>query len=183
MTRAPRSAPRRSAPWRIAHDHARLYQDAQAVRRADRQLPGAAAPHGRHDHRRRAGPRMSMFATMAADFDDAKERATAVAAAKVQIGKSGKFVGQQSIQLHGGIGMTHGSQDRPLLQAADHDREHLRRHRLPPAPRHRERRAGLEPDAVIAGLDPAIHAFEKMDAPGVLQAAMPAHDGSLSSFS
>ena len=49
---------------------------------------------------------MSMFATMAADFDDAKERARAVAAAKVQIGKSGKFVGQQSSQLHGGIGMT-----------------------------------------------------------------------------
>src|ERR1700749_1995637 len=52
------------------------------------------------------GRSMSMFATMAADFDDAKERARAVAAAKVQIGKSGKFVGQQSIQLHGGIGMT-----------------------------------------------------------------------------
>lgn len=49
---------------------------------------------------------MSMFATMANDFDNAKERATAVAAAKVQVGKSGKFVGQQSIQLHGGIGMT-----------------------------------------------------------------------------
>jgi pimeloyl-CoA dehydrogenase small subunit len=49
---------------------------------------------------------MSMFATMAADFDDAKARASAVAAAKVQIGKSGKFVGQQAIQLHGGIGMT-----------------------------------------------------------------------------
>jgi pimeloyl-CoA dehydrogenase small subunit len=49
---------------------------------------------------------MSMFATMATDFDDPKERAKAVAAAKVQIGKSGKFVGQQSIQLHGGIGMT-----------------------------------------------------------------------------
>jgi pimeloyl-CoA dehydrogenase small subunit len=49
---------------------------------------------------------MSMFATMAADFDDPKERSRAVAAAKVQIGKSGKFVGQQSIQLHGGIGMT-----------------------------------------------------------------------------
>jgi pimeloyl-CoA dehydrogenase small subunit len=49
---------------------------------------------------------MSMFATMAAEFDDPKERATAVAAAKVQIGKSGKFIGQQSIQLHGGIGMT-----------------------------------------------------------------------------
>ena len=49
---------------------------------------------------------MSMFATMASEFDDAKERATAVAAAKVQIGKSAKFIGQQSIQLHGGIGMT-----------------------------------------------------------------------------
>jgi pimeloyl-CoA dehydrogenase small subunit len=49
---------------------------------------------------------MSMFAAMAADFEDAKERAKAVAAAKVQIGKSGKYVGQQSIQLHGGIGMT-----------------------------------------------------------------------------
>jgi len=49
---------------------------------------------------------MSMFATMAMDFEDAKERAKAVAAAKVQIGKSGKYVGQQSIQLHGGIGMT-----------------------------------------------------------------------------
>jgi pimeloyl-CoA dehydrogenase small subunit len=49
---------------------------------------------------------MSMFATMAADFNEAKERANAVAAAKVQIGRSGKFVGQQAIQLHGGIGMT-----------------------------------------------------------------------------
>ncbi|MBR1125772.1 pimeloyl-CoA dehydrogenase small subunit [Bradyrhizobium lablabi] len=49
---------------------------------------------------------MSMFATMASEFEDAKERAKAIAAAKVQIGKSLKFVGQQSIQLHGGIGMT-----------------------------------------------------------------------------
>jgi hypothetical protein len=35
-----------------------------------------------------------MFATVACDFDDARGRATAVAAAKVQIGKSLKFVGQ-----------------------------------------------------------------------------------------
>src|SRR5215813_7981877 len=49
---------------------------------------------------------MSMFAAMASEFDDAKERAKAIAAAKVQIGKSAKFVGQQSIELHGGIGMT-----------------------------------------------------------------------------
>ncbi|MEW6769672.1 MAG: pimeloyl-CoA dehydrogenase small subunit [Pseudomonadota bacterium] len=49
---------------------------------------------------------MSYFATMASDIKDARERANAVAAAKVQIGKSAKFIGQQSIQLHGGIGMT-----------------------------------------------------------------------------
>ena len=49
---------------------------------------------------------MALFATVAADFEDAAERASAVAAAKVQIGKSAKFIGQQSVQLHGGIGMT-----------------------------------------------------------------------------
>src|SRR5437588_5785033 len=49
---------------------------------------------------------MSMFATMASDFDDARERATAVAAAKVKVGKSLKFVGQKSIQIHGGIRLT-----------------------------------------------------------------------------
>ena len=49
---------------------------------------------------------MALLATMASDFNDAKERAASVAAAKVQVGKSSKFVGQQSIQLHGGIGMT-----------------------------------------------------------------------------
>jgi pimeloyl-CoA dehydrogenase small subunit len=48
---------------------------------------------------------MAMLAAMASDFDD-KERSKTVAAAKVQIGKSLKFVGQQAIQLHGGIGMT-----------------------------------------------------------------------------
>lgn len=49
---------------------------------------------------------MAMFAVMAGDFENAKERAEAIAAAKVQVGKSLKFVGEQSIQLHGGIGMT-----------------------------------------------------------------------------
>src|SRR5690606_19171048 len=48
------------------------------------------------------GRSMAMYATMAGDFEDAKERAAAVAAAKVQIGRSARFVGQQAIQLHGG---------------------------------------------------------------------------------
>jgi alkylation response protein AidB-like acyl-CoA dehydrogenase len=29
-----------------------------------------------------------------------------VSAAKVQIGKAGRFVGQSAVQIHGGIGMT-----------------------------------------------------------------------------
>src|SRR5438874_4139790 len=49
---------------------------------------------------------MAMFATMMAADENALERRNAVAAAKVQIGRSGKFIGQQAIQLHGGIGMT-----------------------------------------------------------------------------
>jgi len=49
---------------------------------------------------------MAMLAAMMAQEEDAAERRKAVAAAKVQIGRSGRFVGQQAIQLHGGVGMT-----------------------------------------------------------------------------
>jgi pimeloyl-CoA dehydrogenase small subunit len=49
---------------------------------------------------------MAMFATMMAAEENAADRRNAVAAAKVQIGRSGKFIGQQAVQLHGGIGMT-----------------------------------------------------------------------------
>jgi alkylation response protein AidB-like acyl-CoA dehydrogenase len=49
---------------------------------------------------------MAMFASMMAQEDNAGERGRAISAAKVQIGRSGRFVGQQAIQLHGGVGMT-----------------------------------------------------------------------------
>lgn len=49
---------------------------------------------------------ITMYGTMAVSFDDAAERATAIAATKVQVGRSAKYIGQQSIQLHGGVGMT-----------------------------------------------------------------------------
>ena len=49
---------------------------------------------------------MAFFATMMAEEPDPTERRRAIAGAKVQIGRSGRFVGQQAIQLHGGIGMT-----------------------------------------------------------------------------
>jgi alkylation response protein AidB-like acyl-CoA dehydrogenase len=41
-----------------------------------------------------------------AEEPNAGERRKAISAAKVQIGRSIRFVGQQAIQLHGGIGMT-----------------------------------------------------------------------------
>ena len=49
---------------------------------------------------------MCYVATAMMDSDDAAERARSVAAAKAQIGKSARFVGQNAIQLHGGMGMT-----------------------------------------------------------------------------
>lgn len=49
---------------------------------------------------------MAMFAAVMAGEADATERRRAIAAAKVQIGRSGRHVGQEAIQLHGGIGMT-----------------------------------------------------------------------------
>ncbi|MER8576792.1 acyl-CoA dehydrogenase family protein [Mesorhizobium sp. M1409] len=49
---------------------------------------------------------MAIYAAIMAGVSDASERGRAVSAAKVQIGRSAKAIGQQSIQLHGGIGMT-----------------------------------------------------------------------------
>ena len=49
---------------------------------------------------------MAVLAALSADLADTAERRRVISAAKVQIGRSGRFVGQQSIQLHGGIGMT-----------------------------------------------------------------------------
>lgn len=49
---------------------------------------------------------MALFAAVMAGETDAAERRRSVSAAKVQIGRSGRHVGQEAIQLHGGIGMT-----------------------------------------------------------------------------
>ena len=50
---------------------------------------------------------MMVLATMMAGEDDADERAKAISAAKTQIGRSAKFIGQQAVQMHGGIAMTY----------------------------------------------------------------------------
>jgi pimeloyl-CoA dehydrogenase small subunit len=49
---------------------------------------------------------LSLLASMMAEDPDPVERRKAIAATKVQIGRSGRIVGQGAIQLHGGIGMT-----------------------------------------------------------------------------
>ena len=48
---------------------------------------------------------MTYMATIKLDESD-DERAKAISAAKVQVGRACKFVGQNAIQLHGGMGMT-----------------------------------------------------------------------------
>jgi pimeloyl-CoA dehydrogenase small subunit len=50
---------------------------------------------------------MMYLATMSASEEDASERAKSISAAKAQIGRSAKFIGQQAVQIHGGIGMTY----------------------------------------------------------------------------
>ena len=49
---------------------------------------------------------MAYFATMMAAEPDSSERRRAISASKVQIGRSARFIGEEAIQLHGGIGMT-----------------------------------------------------------------------------
>lgn len=49
---------------------------------------------------------MAMLAAMVASDDDAAARRRQMRAVKIEIGRATRFVGQQAIQLHGGIGMT-----------------------------------------------------------------------------
>ncbi len=49
---------------------------------------------------------MALYATMMASEQDSLERQRAMHAAKVQIGRSGRHIGQEAVQLHGGIGVT-----------------------------------------------------------------------------
>ncbi len=49
---------------------------------------------------------MAMFGTMMAEAGDETERRRAASGTKVHIGRSGRIVGQNAIQLHGGVGMT-----------------------------------------------------------------------------
>jgi alkylation response protein AidB-like acyl-CoA dehydrogenase len=49
---------------------------------------------------------MSYLAALRCTAEDVSERRRALSAAKAVIGQAGRFVGQQAVQLHGGMGMT-----------------------------------------------------------------------------
>ncbi len=49
---------------------------------------------------------MALFARLALADDDVEQRRKAVRAAKIQIDLAARHVGQEAVQLHGGIGMT-----------------------------------------------------------------------------
>lgn len=78
---------------------------------------------------------MAMFGIMMSDVDDETERRRATSGTKVQIGRSGRIVGQNAIQLHGGVGMTmefkvghyfkRVTMINQLFGDADHHLEHL----------------------------------------------------------
>ena len=50
---------------------------------------------------------MMYLAAMMADEDNAAERAKAMSAVKAQVGRSARFIGEQAVQMHGGIAMTY----------------------------------------------------------------------------
>jgi alkylation response protein AidB-like acyl-CoA dehydrogenase len=49
---------------------------------------------------------LSYLAALRCTAEDVVERRRAISAAKAVIGQAGRFVGQQAVQLHGGMGMT-----------------------------------------------------------------------------
>ena len=121
----------------------RISEDAKAVRRADRQLPDPAASRRRHVRRRRTGPQHVDVCDHGGWFrrcKRARHRGRGGESADRQVRKVRRPAVDPASRRHR---HDHGGQDRPLLQAADHDREHLWRHRLSSAPRHRGRRAGV----------------------------------------
>jgi alkylation response protein AidB-like acyl-CoA dehydrogenase len=49
---------------------------------------------------------MAYLAAVKVGSEDARERRRAVSAAKVRIGQAARYIGQQAVQLHGGMGVT-----------------------------------------------------------------------------
>ena len=105
---------------------------------------------------------MAMLATMMAADDNVRERRQAISAAKVQIGRSGRFVGQQAIQIHGGIGMTMETKVGHYFKRLTTIDTHVRRRRPPSRHRRRRRRSGRGVKAADAFIPPAVSPFRRL---------------------
>ena len=78
------------------------------------------------------GRSMAMLAAMMVDEPDAVERAHNISMAKVGVGQAARFVSQNAIQLHGGIGMTEEYAVGHYFRRVHGHRALVRRHRPPP---------------------------------------------------
>jgi alkylation response protein AidB-like acyl-CoA dehydrogenase len=85
--------------------NARIQQDAQAVREPRLALPGAAAPHGRHVHRARRGD-LAHPASESQPAAGSRTGSRLASGAKSKVGYAARFIAEQAVQLHGGMGMS-----------------------------------------------------------------------------
>ncbi len=76
---------------------------------------------------------MTMMATLKLGEAE-RARSRAVSAAKAYVGKACRFVGQNAVQTHGGIGLTDELALSHYFKRAADDREPARLRRLPPRP-------------------------------------------------
>ena len=108
---------------RDARDHGRLPEAAQAVRRADRQLPGAAAPRRRHADRARTGA----LDGDACHHDGGRGERRRAAQGDFRRQGADRPLGQDRRRRRDPAPWRHrhdhGVQGRPLLQARHHDRQ------------------------------------------------------------
>ncbi len=116
---------------RLRH-HARIPEDAQAVRRADRYLPGAAAPHGQHVRRPGAGALDGLPRLQQGGFPGKCQ-----GPGEGDIGCEDQDRGQRASHQPGSDpaarrhGHDRGDEGQPYLPAAHDDRAAIRRCRSP----------------------------------------------------
>ena len=87
--------------------HLRIPQDAAAVRprrsAASRRLQHRAVDMMIHNEQSRS---LALLASVKVQSEDPDERRRTVSAAKIQIGRSGRAISQEAIQMHGGMGVS-----------------------------------------------------------------------------
>ena len=105
-----------------------VHQDPQAVRRADRLVPGAAAPARRHADEVEQARSMAYYATTVEPDAAARRKATAAAKARSARPAGSSDRGRSSSTA---ASASPGGPDRPLLQADDGHHHDVRRRRSP----------------------------------------------------